>query len=156
MNCGKNMKWAGRAAWQIWKNSSLKGGAMAKTVVQKIKFKTTPDKLYQIYMDAKKHAAATGAKVSLEPVVGGKFSAFGMLKGRFLLLEKGKRIVQTWRGKHWKKTDPDSLLILNFKKVPGGGEIDMVHTHIPNHDFKGIQKGWPQHYWRPWKKYLEK
>src|SRR5438128_1451010 len=127
---------------------------MGRTIIQKVKFKASPEKLYQIYMDPKRHAAATGSKVSLEAVVGGKFSACGMLEGRFLFLEKGKRIVQTWRGKHWKKNDPDSILILSFKKVPGGGEIDLVHAHIPDHDYKEIQKGWPQHYWNSWRKYL--
>ena len=127
---------------------------MAKNVVQKIRFKATPEQLYQTYMDPKEHAKAIGSKVNLEPKVGGKFSAFGMLEGRFLLLEKGKKIVQTWRGDHWKKTDPDSILILNFNKIPGGGEIELIHAQVPDHDYKGVQQGWPKYYWGPWKKYL--
>ena len=125
-------------------------------VLQKVKFKVSPEELYDTYMDPKKHAKAIGSKVSLEPKVGGKFSAFGMLEGRFLSLEKGKRIVQTWRGDHWKKTDPDSVLILNFNVAPGGGEIDLIHVNIPDHDHKGVQNGWPQYYWNSWKKNLEK
>ena len=67
---------------------------MAKNVTQKVKFKATPEELYHLYMDPKKHAKAIGSKVSLQPKVGGRFSAFGMLEGRFLLLEKGKKIVR--------------------------------------------------------------
>ena len=129
---------------------------MAKNVIQRIQFNATPETLYAIYMDPRKHAKAIGSKVRLVPKEGGRFSAFGMLEGRFLLLEKGKRIVQTWRGMHWKKSDPDSILILTFKKTPGGAEIMLVHAQVPEHDYKGIQQGWPTHYWRPWKKYLAK
>ncbi len=129
---------------------------MAKNVIRRVKFKATPENLYQIYMDSKKHAKAIRSTVRLEPKVGGRFSAFGMLEGRFLLLEKGKKIVQTWRGKHWKKSDPDSILILNFKKVPGGTEIFLVHAGVPDHDYRDIQHGWLKYYWRPWRKYLEK
>ena len=127
---------------------------MAKNVIQKVKFRAKPGELYRIYMDPRKHAKAVGSKVRLQPRVGGRFSAFGMLEGRFLLLEKGRKIVQTWRGKHWKKSDPDSILILNFKKAPGGAEVALVHAEIPDHDYRGIQKGWPKHYWGPWKRFL--
>jgi len=127
---------------------------MAKTVIQNIKFKARPDELYQIYMNPEKHAAAVGDKVSLEPVAGGKFSAFDMIEGRFIYLEEGKVIVQTWRAGNWEKKDPDSILILHFTSVRGGGEIDLVHAHIPDYDYVEVQKGWHEYYWLPWKKYL--
>ena len=127
---------------------------MAKPLVQRVQFNATPETLYAIYMDPRKHAKAIGSEVRLVPKEGGRFSAFGMLEGRFLLLEKGKRIVQTWRGTHWKKHDPDSILILTFKKSPGGAELMLVHTQVPEHDYKGVQEGWPMYYWRPWKEYL--
>ena len=127
---------------------------MAGNVVQKVKFKARPDELYQIYMDPEKHAAAVGAKVILEPKVGGKFSAFGMIRGHFLLLEEGERIVQTWRAGNWEKKDQDSILILTFSGVRGGGEIHLVHAYVPDYDRQGVQEGWHQYYWLPWKKYL--
>jgi hypothetical protein len=64
-------------------------------------------------------------------------------------------IVQAWRGSHWQRTDLDSILILTFSKDAGGARISLVHANIPDHDYAGIQKGWPKHYWKPWRVYLK-
>ena len=127
---------------------------MAKTVIQNIKFKARQDELYQMYMDPVKHSKIVDSEVSLASRVGGKFSAFDMIDGHFLLLEEGKRIVQTWRARNWEKKDEDSILIINFTSVRGGGEIDLVHAIIPDYDYQEVQKGWHNYYWLPWKKYL--
>jgi activator of HSP90 ATPase len=131
---------------------------MTKTVIQSVIFKgVTPQVLYETYMTAKKHAAAVGMPVSLEPKVGGSFAAFGgMLKGKFLVLVKNKMIVQRWRSVKFKKADEDSILVLRFEKTKGGARVHLVHTSIPDYDYAGIQKGWPKHYWKPWAKYLRK
>ena len=127
---------------------------MAKTVIQRVRFKATPAALYRLYMDPEQHGAAGGSAVQLDPKVGGRFVAFGMLKGRFLLLEPDRLIVQTWRSTSWKRSDPDSILMLTFTKAPGGAEISLVHVRIPDHDYRGVQHGWPTYYWGPWKQYL--
>ena len=129
---------------------------MTKTIHQKVKLPASPDRLYGIYMNSKKHAAAIGFKASIENKVGGRFSAFGMLKGKFLHLEKNKKIVQTWRSNIFKKKDSDSILILNLRKVRNGTEIDLVHAHVPDYEYKPVQKGWHHYYWNPWKKYLSR
>ena len=129
---------------------------MPKTIIQKVKFKNvSPQALYDTYMDARKHAEAVGSRyVSIQPRVGGHFRAFTQLTGKFLHLEKGKRIVQTWRAKSWKKKDPDSILILAFKKIRGGSEIEMHHVGVADSDYRAISKGWPDYYWKKWRKYL--
>ena len=130
---------------------------MTKTVTQQVVFKrVSPQKLYATYMDERKHAAAINAPASIEAKVGGSFSAFGMLKGKFLVLVPNKMIVQRWRSVKFKKTDEDSILVLRFEKVNGGARIDLVHTSIPDHDYADIQEGWPKHYWKPWAKYFKK
>jgi len=130
---------------------------MSKTVTQRVIFKgLSPKRLYETYMSSKKHGAAIGAPASVEPKVGGRFSAFGMLNGQFLVLVKNKMIVQRWRSVKFKKTDEDSILVLRFEKTDGGARIDLVHTSIPDHDYAAIQKGWPKHYWRPWANYFKK
>ena len=130
---------------------------MTKTVTQSVTFKgVSPQRLYETYMDGKKHSAAVGAPVFLEPKVGGSFSAFGMLQGQFLVLVENKMIVQRWRSVKFKKNDEDSILVLRFEKKPGGARIDLVHAFIPDYDFAPIQKGWPKHYWKPWAKYFKK
>ncbi len=128
---------------------------MTKTLTQCVTFKNcSPEKLYGIYMDSKKHAAAIGSKATVQNRLGGNFSAFGMLKGKFLALAKNKMIVQTWRSSKFSKSDKDSILILRFEQVDGGARIDLVHVFIPDHDYGDIKKGWPNYYWKPWQKYL--
>jgi activator of HSP90 ATPase len=130
---------------------------MTKPIVQSVTFKVSPAKLFRIYTDQKKHSAATGAKAHVSAQTGEQFTAFdGMLLGKNLIVVPNRLIVQAWRASHWKKSDLDSILILNFSKAPGGGRIDLVHVGVPQHDHKGVSEGWPKYYWEPWKTYLKR
>ncbi len=130
---------------------------MAKTIQQTARFSVPPEVLFNIYLDSKKHSAATSSKASVSRKAGGKFSAFhGMLQGRNLAIVPKRMIVQAWRSSDWKRAELDSILILSFSKAPGGGQIDLVHANIPDHAFPGIRRGWPKYYWRPWKSYLKR
>ncbi len=127
---------------------------MSKTVVQSVYFPASPSRLYGIYLSEQKHAAFIKAPASVKAKVGGSFSAFDMLSGKFLELQKNKLIVQTWRSKSWKKSDRDSVLSLRFEKYRNGTRIELVHAHVPDHDFVDIQLGWEKYYWIPLRKYL--
>ena len=130
---------------------------MARTIQQTARFSVPPGVLFDIYLDSKKHSAATSSKASVSRKVGGKFSAFhGMLQGKNLAIVPKRMIVQAWRSPDWKRAEVDSILILTFSKARGGGQIDLVHANIPDHAFPGIRRGWPKYYWRPWKAYLRK
>lgn len=129
---------------------------MAKTIQQTVKFTVSPEKLFDIYMNSKKHSAAIKSRASVSRKVGGKFNAFGgVLRGKMLVIAPKRMIVQTWRGSDWKKTDPDSILILTFSKASGGGRISLVHANVPDRHYVGINKGWNKYYWKPWKAYLK-
>jgi activator of HSP90 ATPase len=129
---------------------------MTKPIVQSVVFKSTPEELFSIFTDSKKHSAATGGKASVSAKPGAKWTAWdGMISGRNLAVVPGQMIVQAWRASHWKETDLDSILILNFSQVKGGGKIDLTHVGVPQHDHKGVTEGWPQYYWTPWKAYLK-
>jgi activator of HSP90 ATPase len=105
-------------------------------------------------MDSKKHSRSTGAPAQMSRKSGSKFTAFGkQLEGKTLHVVPGKQIVQFWRAAHWKKED-FSILVLNFSRVAGGAQIDLVHIGVPTYDQKGVRKGWPKYYWRPWKKFF--
>ncbi len=43
-------------------------------------------------------------------------------------------IVQSWRAKPWKKSDPDSILILLLHKTGRGGQIELIQAGILNFD----------------------
>ena len=129
---------------------------MTKPIVQSVTFKSSPEELFAMFTDSKKHTAATGAKASVSAKAGAKWWAFdGMILGKNLVVVPGVMVVQAWRAAHWKETDLDSILVVSFSRAKGGGKIDLTHVGVPKHDHKGVTKGWPQYYWIPWKAYLK-
>lgn len=129
---------------------------MTTPIHQPVLFRARPEELFDIYLDSKKHSAATGAPARMSRKAGDTFTAWGgQLRGRNLLIIPGRLIVQAWRATHWKPTDLDSILVLRFSKAPGGARVDLVHANVPEHDHKGVSNGWPKNYWKPWKRYLE-
>lgn len=128
---------------------------MTSPIEQTVRFACAPGVLFEMYMDSTKHSAATGARAKISPRVGGAFTAFdGALRGRNLLIVPNRLIVQAWRSTNFKTADPDSILVLEFRKAPGGSEVQLVHVNVPKQDHAGVSKGWPKYYWKPWKAYL--
>jgi activator of HSP90 ATPase len=128
---------------------------MANMIRQKVTFSASPRELFNIYLDSKKHGAAIDDRVTISRKVGGTFTAFGgMLRGRNLMIVPGYMIVQAWRATSWKKSDPDSILLLFFRKAGRGGQIELIHAGMPDYDYLPIKKGWTKYYWTPWKQYL--
>jgi activator of HSP90 ATPase len=127
---------------------------MTPVIQQSVRFRVAPRVLFEMYLDSKEHSHSTGAPARISRKIGGRFTAFaGALEGKNLLIVPGRQIVQLWRAKHWKKEDV-SILVLSFSRVAGGARVDLVHIGVPHYDHKGVRKGWPKFYWRPWKKYL--
>ena len=129
---------------------------MTPIIQQSVRFRTSPQSLFEMYLDSRKHSQATGAQARISRKVGGKFTAFGkQLEGKNLFLVPGKQVVQLWRATHWKKEDY-SILVLTFSRITGGAQVDLVHIGVPPYDHKGVREGWPKYYWRPWKKFLSR
>jgi activator of HSP90 ATPase len=129
---------------------------MAKIVKQSVTLPASAKTLYAMYLNPKHHGAIAGGKVVISAKPGSKFQAFGgMLNGTMLQTLPGSLIVQAWRSGAFKKSDPDSTLVLRFMPA-GSGEarIDLIHVNVPDHDYNGVSKGWKKYYWRPWRKYL--
>lgn len=130
---------------------------MPKTIQQTVRLPAAADELFDMYLDAERHGAITGAPVSIRPESGSDFRAFNaMLSGRMLLTVPKRLIVQTWRSSQWKPEDVDSILILTFSADLGGGRIDLVHVNVADHDYDGVSEGWGKYYWTPWRAYLER
>jgi len=128
---------------------------MGKTIVQTVTFQAKPDQLYALYVDPKKHSAATGGKAVVSAKPGSDFSAFdGTILGRTLGAIPGRLFVQSWRGDDWTSDEADSILTLVFDKSSGLGRLSMVHANVPERHYAGIKTGWTTYYWTPWKKYL--
>ena len=129
---------------------------MAKNILLAASFTAAPDRLFEMYLDARSHTEFTGAPVMIEPRAGAVFSAFdGMLSGTILHVEPKRLIVQTWRSKNWPAGAMDSVLVLSFWPEPDGGRIELIHVNVPDEDFAGVSQGWEKYYWTPWRAYLE-
>jgi activator of HSP90 ATPase len=132
---------------------------MGKNITQTVLFKnSSPEQLYNIYMDAKKHSASIGnVPVKISNKVGAPYSAHGKyVSGKNLALVKNKMIVQSWRGSDWSNDSLDSTFILQFEKKGKDAKLIMVHANIPEKYVKGIKSGWNDFYWKPWRIYLAK
>ena len=115
----------------------------------------TPKQVYDAYTDPKKHSEFTDSKATGKPSVGSKFSTWdGYIFGKYLELEDGKRVVQSWATTDWEEGYPDSRLELTFRAVPEGTEIVMVHSNVPKVQAVEVEQGWMEFYWNPLKEYF--
>jgi len=120
---------------------------LTKTIVQQVKFAVAPEKLFDTYMDSKKHAAATGSTAKVSKKVGGAFEAWdGYITGKLLAVFPKRALVQTWRGSDWSKKDPDSVLTISFDKAPGGSLLTLVHANVPDGAYDDLNSGWEESY----------
>lgn len=128
---------------------------MPRTILLAASFATAPDRLYDMYLDAKAHAAFTGSPAVIEPKPGTSFSAFdGLLTGKTLHVEPKRLIVQVWRSSNWPATAISSTLTLAFWPELAGARIELVHANVPDEDYAGVSRGWERYYWAPWRAYL--
>ena len=129
---------------------------MAKHIKQKIKFKKTkPKDLFDLYMNPKKHALISGAPVTISTKDGAPFSSHGgYITGKSVHTVKDKIIVQTWRAVDWTPDDPDSLFTIILEPSGKDTILHVVHSGVPDGKEESINRGWHDHYWKPWKQHL--
>ncbi len=129
---------------------------MPKTITQKVVFKnTTPKQLYDLYMDAKKHTAATGDPAKIKDKEGTRFTAGGgYMQGKNLRLKKNELIVQTWTAAEWEGKE-ESIFIILLEPKGKDTILHMTHANLPDEHAKKIDNGWKTCYWEMWKKYLQ-
>jgi uncharacterized protein YndB with AHSA1/START domain len=115
------------------------------------------DRIYAAWLDAGEHSRMTGGKATIDPRLEGEHSAWdGYIHGKTLELEPGRRIVQSWRSTDFPLGHADSRLEVHLLEVPGGTEVTLIHTGIP--EGQGVQygSGWIDHYLTPMTKYFAK
>jgi activator of HSP90 ATPase len=128
-----------------------------ETIRQTVLFDASPEEVYEAYVDPKKHAAFTGSGASGTPKEGSKYTAWdGYIFGKYLKLEKGKRVVQEWTTTEWPAGYPPSILELTLKAKGRKTELTMVHSKVPAEQADDYAQGWPDSYWGPLKKYFAK
>jgi activator of HSP90 ATPase len=127
------------------------------TIRQTALIDATPLEVYQAYVDPKKHAAFTGQSATGAPKVGRTFTAGdGYITGKYLALERGKRILHEWTTTEWPKDYPVSILELTLKAKGKKTELTMVHSKVPAEQVDYYAEGWKEYYWKPLQKYFTK
>ena len=125
------------------------------TIKQTALIDASPLEVYEAYVDPKKHSAFTGQAATGTPRVGGRFTAGdGYIKGKYLELEKGKRILHEWKTTEWPEGYPPSLLELTLKAKGKKTELTMVHSKVPEEQADYYAEGWKEFYWDPLKEYF--
>jgi activator of HSP90 ATPase len=119
------------------------------TIRQTVTFNASPEDVYEMIMDSKKHESLSGEKAIISREVGGAFKAWGEhISGFNLVLHPGRKIVQAWRARDW-WPDHYSIATFDLRKVNGGTELHFTQIGVPPHRFDGHSRGWIEAYWQP-------
>lgn len=125
------------------------------TLSQSATFPGTPHEVYELLMDAKKHAAFTGGEAEISRKVGGSFKTFdGWAEGKNLELVPDKKIVQTWRNSDWPEGHY-STITFELRKTKSTTRLDFTQTDLPSQFAKAIARGWKDYYWGPMRQELK-
>jgi len=130
--------------------------AATKTIRQQEFFPgVTSQAIYDAFLDGKKHSKMTGGKATSDPHVGGEFTAWdGYIFGKYLELDPGVKIVQTWETTEWPEGAEPSRLEWTFAAVKDGAEVTMLHSNVPASQAESYRQGWTDYYWTPMKEYF--
>lgn len=127
------------------------------SIKQSATFNASSEKVYQLIMDQKKHAAFSGADVVMSNKVKGEFSTYdGYCHGYNIELVKGKKIVQAWHFEEdgWPE-DHFSICTFLFEEVGDKTKLSFVQTDVPEHKIATLKDGWKKYYWEPMAAYLK-
>ena len=112
-------------------------------------------KIYDAWLNSEGHARMTGGSARITDKVGEEFEAWdGYIRGKNLILEPSRRIVQSWRTTEFSNDEEDSKIEVTFTKAEGGTEVAIHHTNLPPHG-KQYQQGWIDNYFDPMKEYFK-
>lgn len=127
---------------------------MQESFVLEETFAVEPSFLYSAWLDSTLHGQMTGGEAQCSTEEGGTFSAWdGYITGQNVELMANKKIVQTWRTSEFDENDEDSVLTIEFIKVPEGTKLILTHTKIPPGQTQ-YQQGWINHYFFPMKAFI--
>jgi len=117
----------------------------------------TPQEIYNAWLDSDSHSDMTGAPgATVSSKKGGSFSVWGgYITGKNLVLESGKRIVQSWRTTQFTKVHKDSQIEVILDAVKGGTRVTIRHTNVPDDQTSYEKGGWQDNYFDPMKRYFK-
>jgi activator of HSP90 ATPase len=120
-------------------------------------FPANAESVYDAWLDSKTHSEFTGGKAVIKPKAGTRYSAWNeYITGEIKELEKGKRILQTWRADEFPQGAEDSMLEVKFEDTGKGCRLLLKHWNIPEGLKQQYKEGWEEYYFKPMKAYFGK
>lgn len=115
----------------------------------------SPDRIYHAWLDSNEHSGMTGGRATVDPMVGGQFTAWdGTIRGTTVELEPGRRIVQRWRSNEFPADSPDSRLEVLLEPTESGTRVTLLHSDIPEGQGPRLEEGWQRYYLDPMSNYF--
>jgi hypothetical protein len=116
-----------------------------------------PTTLYFAWIDSEHHASMTGSPATFVPEVGASYSACGArVSGKLLVLDLGRRIILSLRGKDFPKDAPDSRVEVHLEAFGATTRLLLLHTEIPEGLGEKYKALWNEHYIQPMRNYFSK
>ena len=128
---------------------------MTESITVTAVFNTNRQKIFQAWLNSRKHKEFTGSTAKASSEKGGKFMAWdGYISGKNLELDPFERILQSWRTTEFNENDPDSIVEILFEEKNGKTTVTINHSNIPEGQGKEYKKGWIDFYFKPMKEYF--
>ena len=109
---------------------------MSKTINHSMMVNSTPQELYEVLLDSKKHAQLIGSDATISPDVGGEFSVFGnAIMGHNVELLPGQKIVQKWRAGSWEEGHY-STATFELKEATAAPNSSSLNSTCPTNTMK--------------------
>ncbi len=127
------------------------------TIRQSVVLPGTPEDVYKALMTTKGHEGFTGAPARISGRVGGSFTAWGgYIHGKNLVLDPGRRIVQSWRPSEetWPARHLSKVSFV-LRRTKNGTRLVFTHSGVPVDHVGHLSGGWKESYWDPLRKYLK-
>jgi uncharacterized protein YndB with AHSA1/START domain len=111
--------------------------------------------VYRAWLSSELHTAMTGGAAQIDPVVGGRFTAWdGYINGETLELEPHHRIVQSWRTAQFTDEHVDSRIEVTFEAHDDGTLVTLRHSLVPADQLGYENGGWQKSYFEPMSRYF--
>jgi uncharacterized protein YndB with AHSA1/START domain len=116
-----------------------------------------PTTLYFAWIDSTHHSSMTGQTAKIDPVVGAKYSACdGYVTGKLVILDLGRRIVESWRTTDFPRDAADSRVEVHFETLGQSTRLLILHTDIPEGQSEKYKALWNERYIGPMRSYFSK
>ncbi|MCG6146938.1 SRPBCC domain-containing protein [Leptospira levettii] len=121
---------------------------MCKTIKHKVKFKASPETIYEYIADSKKMTSLTGEKAVIGQKVGSPFSILkGKVNGVIVDILPSRRIVQAWRRLDFPEGIFSMASFTLRETADGGTELILTHRGVPKELIPEVEHDWKRNFW---------